>query len=98
MPVKPSPSCAAVLSGAGGASCCVQRVVLDGALAVVDRLEELPQRLGEPRRVLGELAQLGDLLGRFRQRLLARRRPPRPGPRVEARDAFEKGSSAFSSR
>ena len=70
MPVKPSPSCAAVLSGAGGASCCVQRVVLDRALAVVDRLEELAQRLGEPRRVFGQLAQLGDLLGGLGQRLL----------------------------
>ena len=51
------------------------RVGLDGAAAVVDRLEELAQRLRQPGSVARKAAQLADLLRR------SPRRPGAPPPR-----------------
>ena len=91
----------AALAGDGGRVGCRRsgllraHVVLDRALAVVDRLEELAQRLGERRRVDRQPPQLGDLLlalpeclrpdvAHLAERL--HRRAARLGERAEARE------------
>ena len=53
---------------------------LDAAAAVVDRLQQLAQRLGEARRVLRQAAQLADLLVGLQHRPAAHHATPRRAP------------------
>ena len=73
------------------------RIRLHGSLAVVDGLEQLPERLRERRRLLGQPAQLVELLARLAHgaaaddRRLAERRERRAAALRERRQAGQEG-------